>query len=633
MPAWNEPAVGEPTPTPDGPPSRDDGFGLIEWLPDGIVLVDEDGRIAACNRQLEELTGWSRAEMVGRLLEVLVPVSRRNEHARLHEAYRAAPRVRPMAPGLQLELQARDGRLVPVEISLAPVVLAGRLRTVASIRDVSAARALEQDRVRLLEVLRLDPDAVYVLDARSERIDYANDAARSMLGLLPDEPSADHRLGAFAAPNSVDAHASIVAALRNLPIGTCRSGALERRSTDGTVTPVDVLARRVAIDGDTQLVFVERDARARLAQEATVQRQAAANALVTRITTEVLADAPLSHVYQLVVEEVARLFGSQNVSLVLEQRPTGELATVAAVGPAAMLHRTGQVQLNPAVIHHLMHADGPLALDAPPAEQPEALRRAAGPGAVAPFPTAKPAPGLLSVFRAPAEPPFRPEEVALLGDLARQLATVVELALARSDQQRLATLEERQRIARDLHDNVIQDVIRAGMHLAGEQRATADERARQRLDPIIDELEEVVRRLRTIVFDIHSSRVGDLRTRLQAAVDQAARLLPAAPHLTIVGAIELLPDAVGEHLLAAVREGLSNVARHTRSSSTAVAIHITPQDVTLTIDDDGDAALAHTTGGTGLESLAERAALCGGHAALTKRADGGSRLSWTARLG
>lgn len=117
--------------------------GLLEAVPDALVIADAAGRIVLVNTQTEVLFGYRRDELLGQPIEMLVPARLRVAHVAQRDAYIAAPRIRPMGKGLELTGQRKDGHEVPVEISLSPLRMDGGLLVVSSIRDVSEQRKSE----------------------------------------------------------------------------------------------------------------------------------------------------------------------------------------------------------------------------------------------------------------------------------------------------------------------------------------------------------------------------------------------------------------------------------------------------------------------------------------------------------
>ena len=120
-------------------------FGdLVEALPDAVVVIDQAGTIVFLNHQTEALFGYSRGELLGQAIEVLVPEHQRDDHVEQRSSYFAAPRARPMGSGAgHLVGRRKDGSDVPVEISLSPLSTPGRLLVTAVVRDITARRREE----------------------------------------------------------------------------------------------------------------------------------------------------------------------------------------------------------------------------------------------------------------------------------------------------------------------------------------------------------------------------------------------------------------------------------------------------------------------------------------------------------
>jgi protein-histidine pros-kinase len=142
--------------------------GLLEATPDAIVVCDASGRIQLVNSQVEVLFGYPRAELIGQPVEMLLPSALHVRHVRHRAGYVADPHTRPMGSGLELYARTRDGREVPVEISLSPLASEGELLVTAVIRDISARRAAEaalrESERRLRTVMVSAPVILFSLD-------------------------------------------------------------------------------------------------------------------------------------------------------------------------------------------------------------------------------------------------------------------------------------------------------------------------------------------------------------------------------------------------------------------------------------------------------------------------------------
>jgi PAS domain S-box-containing protein len=603
-------------------PLQREVWPILEDLPDGALLVDEGGCIAYATDNLLRLSGHRREELVDHPVEVLVPEAQRERHVPLQEAYRAQPHPRMMGQGLVLSLRHWDGHVVPVEISLAPLRHAGSMMVIAVVRDVSVLRAADRDRARLLRLLDLDPDAVYVVGADDGIIEYANSGAAHLLGYRVDE-LIGRPVSEISVSSGDDLRRQFVEQHRAAGPGYQHRLVVERIAKDGTRIPCDSSGQLVA-DGDRAVfIVVDRDARPRLAIERQRERQAALTELVGRVTTLVLSDAGADEAYQAIVDGAASLLDCDNASLILRDASSGELVTVAATGAAALLHRERVAPFDEQMLRAYMAQAEAFTLLAPSERQPTSVRERAGPGVVAPLPLSEGAGGLLSTFASPGAEPFTDEDARLLGELARQSVTVIELGRARAEEQRLVMLEERQRIARDLHDNVIQDLIGLGMQLT----------ARDEGDELVDILEEAVRKLRMVVFDARQTGPARLVTKaLASTVAEASRILGHHPVLAIEGPVDELPPVVTSQLFPALREALSNVARHAAATTAWVTVAVEGGRVRLVVEDDGVGPGSASVAGIGLSNLRERAASLGGDSTLSPRPSSGSRLEWTVRL-
>ncbi len=223
--------------------------------------------------------------------------------------------------------------------------------------------------------------------------------------------------------------------------------------------------------------------------------------------------------------------------------------------------------------------------------------------------------------------------VALARDSSARLDA--EDALRRSQealrdaQQVVALSEDRQRIARDLHDTVIQRLFGAGLDLQA-TAATADAETRDRLEVTITDLDETIKELRTTIFSLQgpsSVAPGGVRGRLLDVIRESRSTLGFEPRLQFDGPIETMDDVIVDHLVPSLREALSNVARHASARRVRVAISVSAS-VTLLVIDDGSGIPEEVSGGEGLTNLAARAADLGGTFETGPRPMGGTRLRW-----
>jgi signal transduction histidine kinase len=200
----------------------------------------------------------------------------------------------------------------------------------------------------------------------------------------------------------------------------------------------------------------------------------------------------------------------------------------------------------------------------------------------------------------------------------------------------LALFEDRERIARDLHDTVIQRLFAIGLGLQGAMRLSTEPMLTERLESAIDELDTTVREVRSAIFELHTPRLPGRSTR-QAVLQlsaESARALGFEPSVRFVGPVDAsIDDDTAEHLLAVEREALSNVAKHAAASRADVIVEVDGGWLTLCVEDDGVGPESAGPGGRGVENMAARARKLGGACDLVPIEPHGSRLRWSIPVG
>lgn len=242
--------------------------------------------------------------------------------------------------------------------------------------------------------------------------------------------------------------------------------------------------------------------------------------------------------------------------------------------------------------------------------------------------------GILTASRLRGAARFSASDLEMASDFAEQASVALELALGRADLARLAVLEDRGRIARDLHDRVIQRVFAAGMALQAIGGEITEHALRLRLDEEVKALDAAIVEIRTSIFALtlpaHPDRPS-LRHRVIDVLTELGPLFDHPPRVIFSGPIDLITSAdLAEDLVAAVREGLANVVRHARASETVVSLTVVADTITMEISDDGR---GRTDAGrsSGIANLAARAERWQGSVSLDDREPQGTRLRWSAR--
>ncbi|MET9625968.1 GAF domain-containing protein [Lentzea sp. NPDC006480] len=258
-----------------------------------------------------------------------------------------------------------------------------------------------------------------------------------------------------------------------------------------------------------------------------------------------------------------------------------------------------------------------------------------GPCAVVPLAVGDRTIGVLILARRRGEPKFDDKDLAEA--FAAQAALVLEFTRAQGDTERLAVLEDRDRIARDLHDLVIQRLFGLGLGLQGLTSTNA------KISGFVEEVDHTIREIRRTIFSLQEPPSGStsLRGQLLNAVHDSARLLGFEPDVSLEGPLDtVVPDKLRPDLLATLREALTNVVRHARARHVAVAVSVnrTMTRLELTVKDDGRGLpLTDDSGGAphhagGLANMAARARRHHGDCAVDSIPGAGVSITWFAPL-
>lgn len=217
----------------------------------------------------------------------------------------------------------------------------------------------------------------------------------------------------------------------------------------------------------------------------------------------------------------------------------------------------------------------------------------------------------------------------VLRDITARLTAEADLAAARAEATLLA---ERDRMARDLHDRVIQRIFAAGMTLQTAASMARNPQAAVRIETVVGDLDTAIDELRETIFTLrHGTRPGTgLREQVAALAEQAAPALGFSPEVSFDGKPADIPDEVAQHVLAVCREALSNIARHAGASRAALSLSA-GGEVLLTVSDNGR-GIGDTTRSSGLRNMRERAEMLGGTFRVVSQPGAGTSLEWRVPL-
>ena len=250
--------------------------------------------------------------------------------------------------------------------------------------------------------------------------------------------------------------------------------------------------------------------------------------------------------------------------------------------------------------------------------------------------------GALVVGRVHGRHPFDEADLEMATTFANHAAIALELADSRADQQRMALLEDRDRIARDLHDHVIQRLFAAGLTVQSVASGLGTGDRAERLDRVVSDVDDTIRQIRSSIFQLRGPlgpETGTTRTRLLEVVAEVRPTLSFEPRIRFSGPIDsVVPDEVIDDLVAVTREALTNVARHGHASNAEVSLATDTAAIVVEIVDDG-VGIGDAERRSGLANLRRRAEDRGGTLHVTSWTPEksssireGTRLTWTIPL-
>jgi len=353
------------------------------------------------------------------------------------------------------------------------------------------------------------------------------------------------------------------------------------------------------------------------------------------IATELLSGADPARVFQLIADETVKLAEADAAVVVvpadseIPHAEVAELLVTAAAGSARIRavdaplipvlgtvagkvfsektpHRTDRLEVYPGLL------DGP------------------GPALVLPLRSTERVAGVLMAVRGSTGRPFTEQQLDMVASFADQAAIAWDLASAQRHMRELEVLSDRDRIARDLHDHVIQRLFAVGLTLQGTVGRTRSPEAERRLTECVDELQTVIGEIRTAIFNLHG---GGGATRLRQRLDEILAQFGGAGVRTTAhysGPLSVVEPALADHAEAVVREAVSNAVRHGEATEVTVRVAVN-DDLFIEVYDNG-VGIADTGTESGLANLRHRAGEAGGTFSVAAAENGGTELRWTAPL-
>jgi len=478
------------------------------------------------------------------------------------------------------------------------------------------AGAPDLDGAGLATFLSLMPDAAVAVD-RDGKIVAANELAEAMFaypaGALVGKP-----VEVLVPARLRQLHRRQRAAFTAHPQVRAMGSGLELygQRSDGAKIPVDISLAPLQSEEGPLVVAAVRDITERKAAEARLRLQAASQAAAAEIRLELLSDAPLETSLALVCRWAYEL-ASARAAAVVSLR--GDVAGVlASAGDREALKALVEaLKRQPRLLNGTEGAElgkGLMARSVPIACPKGAdVRQAA-----------------LVVVGENSEG-GEPGRTEALESLAGQAVLALELATVRAERDRMAIAAERERIARDLHDLVIQRLFGAGLRLQGALALISNPTAATRVSSTVAELDATIKEIREAIFSLEAAPGTGLEPRARQAVASASEALGFEPHLSFRHKSDQeVPLEVELEAATVLREALSNVARHAHASKVEVDVEV-GDELVLRVSDDG-VGIGEPKRLSGIANARARAELLGGRLDLSQANGGGTCFEWRAPL-
>ena len=614
----------------DGLSARPD-VDVFNAAPDGIIIVDGGGAIATINAVGAEMFGYSAAELVGMPVELLMPERFHDRHVAHRAAYSAHPTRRQMGAALALVGRRKSGEEFPVDISInehhdggvSPHVIAFVQDATERRRTQEALRSSEEN-FRLL-VEGVGDHAILMLDPEGKVVTW-NQGAQRIKGWSPIEILGRHFSVFYSAEDiesgQPDRDLELAAAE-----GRTQSEGWRVRS-GGQRFWAETTLSAVRDDDGTLRGF------AKVTRDRTENHQARARLeTFAELNRAALEQRPEDDLLALVVSRARAMVGATLVAA-WSPEPGGDCLVVSNAEGDRSSELIGTRASEASLVTTAARTAGTelvTDLRTDTRAPPELAAAGFTSGLFVPLHAAGETFAVLGVMTTGGREPLQPPEVDLLEAFGLQAAASFALARARRDVEQLHLVSDRERIARDLHDTVIQRLFAVGLSLEATGRLPADE-TKARLQRAVSDIDDTIRSIRSSIFSLES-RAEDLPGLRRQVLDIAAGASPALgfePSVRFAGPVDTLTsEEVTESLVAALREALANVARHAHASASNVTVTAT-DDIVLVVDDDGRGSQSfQRDGGHGVANIHERARMLGGTASITPLAPHGQRVEWS----
>jgi PAS domain S-box-containing protein len=618
---------------------------VLGLMPDAAIVADATGQIVAANPGAESMFGYPPGTLTGVGVDLLVPDRLRDDHPAHRAGYVAHPTQRPMGTGPELWARRLDGTEFPADISLAPLGVPERPLTLTVVRDLTGRRSEWEAGAWLAAIVSSSEDAIVSMDLTGTLTTW-NPGAERLLGYTADEICGQPvtRLVPDALRTDVEEQMARVRGGMHVP--TRDTVRLHKNGNEVEVAEALSLIREPA-GASTGISAVLRDITARKRAERELrrllvdgQRRERWLGSISDVRLSMLGGGGIGQWLALIAQRASELADADGIIVTVAAENDDTVLEVIATHGALMTPWRGRrISIEGSAAGRVFTSGRSTVTTDPSSvlgvDQPDALSTGLGPVLLVPIATSHGNDGVLGVVRLDGRAAFSPEEVRVVESFGQQAGLAIELDRAQNYREQLAVMGDRERIARDLHDHVVQRLFAVGMALQAASHSIAEGPALERIGESIEELDATIRDVRSTIFSLAlrtSDRAGtSTRARLLDVTSLAAQGLGFQPRLQFDGPVDTkIPEDFVPDVLAVVREGLSNTTRHAKASR--VAVHVDVHDgLTITVTDNG-VGMGASTRSSGLANLRARAEARGGSMTVGTGDTRGTRLRWQVPL-